>query len=412
MREVRKLERDQLRAALDLAAKAYPMLEVNSEQKLDGLEARIGADFNGETRQWYGLFEDDKLLGNMVLYDFTVDYYGQEIKARGIGFVAVEFLHKKQKVCREMLQWYLRDSLKLNYPLAMLYAFRPDFYQKMGFGFGTGCYNYVTKPECFPRTEVNHPMIYLGTADKDEVIAFYRELYQAQHGMIPKKPREIEQYLEAQGVYRVGYREGGKLHALLTFRLVSNESPDQSTHMKLDLLFSDSLGLRAALNFLHSQSDQVSEISISTPFREFFYNLTDIRHQDHRILKEPGYHHTYDAGMGIMYRSLDPVALLLKKPCTLDKQKVRFVLRDSFMEECAHDFVIEWKEGKALKSRSKKADLTLSFGVSDFSSWVMNAIDLETLYLYGLVEISDETVLRMIDRAFYYPQKPMCLERF
>jgi predicted acetyltransferase len=111
MREVRKLDKGQLRDALKIIAKAYPSVGLSSEQKLEEFETRILEDFNRELRFWYGLFEDGQLLGIMVLYDFVMNYYGHELKTRGIGFVAVDFLHKKQKVCKEMLRWYLEDTV-------------------------------------------------------------------------------------------------------------------------------------------------------------------------------------------------------------------------------------------------------------------------------------------------------------
>ncbi len=412
MREVRKLEKNQLKDALSIAAKAYPMMGLTSELKLQEFETRILEDFNQESGTWYGLFEDSILLGCMILYDFVINYYGHEIKAKGIGAVAVEFLHKKQKVCKELLHWYLEYSLKQKYPLAMLYAFKPEFYYKMGFGYGTTCYNYVTKPNLIPKSNENYKMDYLNQSDVDDILAFYHEIYQGIHGMTPRKEKNIAALLKTPGLYFVCYREQEKLTALLVFRLISNDSTNNETDMELDLLFTTPIGLKAAMNFLNSQSDQVRQISISTLYKDFFYNFADIRHIDHKVLKQPGYHHTYDAGMGIMYRSLNSIELITKRPSTLDNIKIRFILNDSFVEDCPKDFVMEWKAGKASLSKSKKYDLELKFDVSDFSSWILNAIDITTLYQYGLVEISDKKYIPFLEQAFYYQQKPTCLERF
>jgi predicted acetyltransferase len=412
MREIKELTLLELREALWVAAKAYPMMGLNSTAKLDEFEARIKADFDQPTRRWYGLFEDGKLLGSMVLYDFIQNYFGTELRAMGIGFVAVDFLHKKQKVAKDLLSWYLLSALKQKFPLAILYSFRPDFYQKMGFGFGTACYNYQIDPHCLPQMTEQAQMDYLSPEDKDEVIAFYQALYYQQHGMIKKKDKDVEAMLKAPGVYIAGYREKGILTSLVIFRLISDDSTNQSTHMKLDLLFTNSCGLKAALNFLHSQADQVSEIAFSTPYRDFFYNLADIRHLDHRILKDPGFHHVYDAGMGMMYRSLNPVELLINRPCNLDDLLIRFRITDTFIPDTLQDFVIGWKAGIAKLSHGKKYDLELSFEVADFSSWIVNATDLLTLHQFGLVQISDEAFLQMLDQAFYYQQKPVCIERF
>ncbi|MDD4310701.1 MAG: GNAT family N-acetyltransferase [Candidatus Cloacimonetes bacterium] len=271
MREVKKLNKEQLKAALTIAARCYPMMEANTLQKLDEIEARILKDFDSSKREWYGLFEDGVLLGNMVLYDYTVNFYGKDIKARGIGFVAVEFLHKKQKVARDMLSWYLKDSQEKKYSLALLYSFRPDFYKKMGFGYETSCYNFRTHPDRLPASKSDNPSGYIGIENLEEVTAFYAELYKANHGMIRKNPKDLENMLKAEGVNRVGCRENSKLTALMMFRLIANDSTNQTTHMKLDLLFSTPTALKTALGFLYNQADQVSEIDISTPYRDLFY---------------------------------------------------------------------------------------------------------------------------------------------
>ncbi|MBN2828960.1 MAG: GNAT family N-acetyltransferase [Candidatus Cloacimonetes bacterium] len=412
MPEIRELTKKQIRNVLILSSKAYPMMELFSDKKIEELEQRILRDFDLETRKWYGLFEDKTLLGSMLIYEFTVNYYGKEIKASGVGFVAVDFLHKKQKISKQLLHFYLTYSMSKKYPLAMLHAFRPDFYKKMGFGYGTSCFSYVTHPIRLPKADKHYQMEYLNFSDKEEVVYFFDEIYRNNHGMIPRNPKDIEMLLEAPGLTTVGYRENGRLLALLYFGLRADESTNETTKMKLEILFVNSTGLKASLNFLNSQSDQVSEIAFSTPFKNFYYNLADIRALDGRILREPGFHHTYDAGMGIMYRSLDPIKLLLKRPCTLDKLKIRFLITDSFVEETAKDFIIEWKEGKASKSKGKKYDLEMRLDISDFSSWIMNSIDLTTLHQYGLVEISDEAYLSVLNQAFYYQQGPICLQRF
>ncbi len=412
MRKIRKLTKNQLVQALRIASKAYPMLQISTEQQIEELEAKLLKDFNQKGREWYGLFEDESLLGSMLLFDFTMNYFGKDIKARGIGFVAVEFLHKKQKVCKEMLHWYLVQSQKKQYPMAMLYAFRPDFYKKMGFGFGTKCDKYITSPDRLPRIKDEYSMQYLGEADKDAVILFYDTLYHNHHGMIRKREQDIEAMLKAQGVYHVGYKEEDKLLVLLSFRLVANDDTNQATHMKLELLFTCSTGLKAALNFLNSQADQVGRIEFSTLYPDLFYSFNDIRNLDHKQLREPAFHHVYDTGMGTMYRSLDHMALLLQRPCSLDKMRIKFSLEDDFLKGKPTEFIIEWKAGIATISKGSKHDLHLCLGVAEYSSWLMNVIDLSTLHNYGLLECSHDNRLIELDRAFYYHQKPLCLERF
>lgn len=412
MRQIRKLKASQIKDALLLGKKAYPMMQIGTEAQLMERVEFIKKDFNTNAREWYGLFEDKELLGMMVLYDFQMNYFGGEIPVRGIGFVAVDLLHKKQKVCKEMLHWYLADSRKKHYPLAALYAFRPDFYHKMGFGFGTVCDKYITSPQKLPSWEERYQLDYLNPEDQKLVEDFFQELYEQNHGMMKRPGTSYEALFNAPGVYLAGYKENGRLSALLIFRLTSNESTNDRTHMDLELLFNTPAGLKSALSFLNSQSDQVTRISFSTLQPQLYYRFADIRHQDEKSLREPAFHHTSDRGMGTMYRSLDAAFLLLNRPCTLDKYSIRFHIRDGFLKDKTESVCLKWSKGKASICKMPKPQVEISLEMAEFSSWAMNAIDLSTLYQYGLLEISDRGQLELLDRAFYYRQKPMCLEKF
>jgi len=74
-----------------------------------------------------------------------------KIPAGGIGFVGVHLLHKKEKVAKEILTYFIDHYKNLGASMALLYPFRPDFYKKMGFGFGTSMNQYKVKPSNLPK---------------------------------------------------------------------------------------------------------------------------------------------------------------------------------------------------------------------------------------------------------------------
>ena len=414
MRKIRRLKQEELHDALLLSAKAYPILELERKTNLEAMVARLNKDYKDSPREWYGLFEDDVLLGSMILYDYTLRFYGKDIKARGIGFVAVDFLHKKQGICRQMLDWALKDSTARSYQLFLLYSFRPDFYHCMGLGYIGFCHNYQCAPQSFPKQDKAYQMRYLEDSeeDLDAVVHFYEELYRANHGMIRKRRQDLQAMLRAESIYKVANFQEGEIHSLLIFKLRSGIDINDTTEMTLELLFSSQEGLRAALSFLNGQSDQVSTIKISTPYSELFYALTDIRHQDHKILHEPGFHHVYDTGMGLMGRALAPAKLICSHPAHLEDIRIRFVLKDPFAKDSDSDFIIEWKDGRSRPGRGKKHDLMMTMDLADFSSWIMNAVDLESLYRMDRLSMSKPEMLRTLSHAFCYGPRPICLEKF
>lgn len=412
MRTIRKLKKEEIKNALRLAIKSYPSMGINTEAKLDELEKDVVSGLDIPGREWFGLFEDNVQLGNMVLYDFDINFYGKIIKSKGIGFVATEFLHKKQKIAKEMLQWYLKLSHKQNKSLALLYAFRPDFYKTMGFGFGTKAYNYHTKPERLPHFNTDCDCNYLNQDNKTEVSEFFNELFLSKHGMIPRTDKELDNYLKPDNQTVVGFRNTGKLVALLNFNFKVDRQANDETDIHVRLFYNKSEGLKAALSFLNSQSDQIRDIYIYSQDDDLYYTLPDIRQVDRNILQPPAYHHIYNAGMGIMYRSLNNTELVLNKPCTLDNMKIKFKIEDDFFDKAKQDFIIEWKMGKTQISKSQKYDIELEMSVADYSSWLMNCISLKKLHSYGLLKTNNEALLDLLDVGFYYPQYPICYTRF
>jgi len=64
----------------------------------------------------------------MILYDFSMNVHNHLMLAGGIGLVVVSLLHKKEKVAREMLRFFLHYYRDRQVSLVTLYPFRPDFY--------------------------------------------------------------------------------------------------------------------------------------------------------------------------------------------------------------------------------------------------------------------------------------------
>ena len=132
MRNIRKLKKEEYKAYAEIARNAYPAFDMKTDDMVEYFEKTAS---DNPTIDFYGCFEDDNLLGGMRLHDFVMNFQGKELKAGGVGFVAVDLLHKKRKVCKDMIIYYLQYTKESGAPLAVLYPFRPDFYKKMGFGY-------------------------------------------------------------------------------------------------------------------------------------------------------------------------------------------------------------------------------------------------------------------------------------
>lgn len=59
-----------------------------------------------ESLNYFGLWDDDKLIGGMRLHDFQMNLFSKMIPIGGVGLVAVDLLHKKEKVAKELIHQF------------------------------------------------------------------------------------------------------------------------------------------------------------------------------------------------------------------------------------------------------------------------------------------------------------------
>src|SRR4051812_31830877 len=110
MRQMRQLttEADFANYAM-IGSRAYPGSKVITEEDRQKLKRHLITQSEDPTAEFYGLFDDQHMLGAMRLHDFMLNMFANEIKAGGVGFVGVDLLHKKEAVAKELITFFLRQ---------------------------------------------------------------------------------------------------------------------------------------------------------------------------------------------------------------------------------------------------------------------------------------------------------------
>ncbi len=104
MRHIRQLTGAADFAAMAaIGADAYPGTKVVTEEDRLKLQQQLIARAEQPTVAFSGLFDDQRLLGGMQLHDFSMNMFGTMVAAGGVGYVAVDLLHKKEAVAKELL---------------------------------------------------------------------------------------------------------------------------------------------------------------------------------------------------------------------------------------------------------------------------------------------------------------------
>ena len=147
---------------VDIVSKAYPGVMGNSVQEKDRLkEFYMNKQEHDQAIEYYGLFRDEKLIGGMRVHYYEMNLYSKMIPIGGVGLVAVDLLHKKECVAKELIDRFLQIFLENNVHFVALYPFRPDLYKKMGFGYGPKIYQYIVEPSSFPKGQSKLHLVYL-----------------------------------------------------------------------------------------------------------------------------------------------------------------------------------------------------------------------------------------------------------
>jgi predicted acetyltransferase len=409
---VKKLKLIDLPQMADISVKAYPGFQYPAKVQYVNRIKEIQQ--NSPNINFYGCFTAEELLGVMRIHDFQMNFRNKFFPVTGIGGIAVDLLHKKEKVCKKLIEYFIDYANKKDAPLTILFPFRPDFYYNMGYGYGAPLFQYNLLPSAFPRGNSKEHLQYIDINNVDLIVNFYNEAAQKQHGLCLKDSSDFEGFLKKQGNFIIGYKNGNKLEGYLIARFVKAHKTNFVINDLeiLEFLYSDKNAFLEFSTFLNSQSDQVKRIVYNTFDPEFFHLVNDVRTGSDYLFPSV-FHESYSAGIGIMYKITD-----LKKFLSSTENfgkvnvKVKFVVSDSFSQKNDRVITAHFRNGKPAIIKTADYDVELRMNIAEFSSMIMGAVTFKQCYKHGLAEISDIKYLERIHKLFYLETKPQCLNWF
>lgn len=416
MYKIRPLKQDEYGQVTEIASIAFQEIElVTAEDKERFVERMIESDKTEEISILYGAFDGERLVGGMRNDDYTMRLLSQDIDLGGIGFVVVDFLHKKKGIAKALLSEFIASYDRRGFPMVALYPFRPDFYKKMGFGYGSSMNQYRVRPAAFPGTGKHPPMTYLGEADLDELIACYGRYRERTNGLFKKTAANFRRYLKNDSLRLVGWKSQGRLKGYMVFSFVAVDPHCSSGYdMKLtEWVYEDAETLQVFCDFLHSQKDQIKRVIVNTQNDDFHFLLEDPRNHHDNVFF-PFFHEAQIRGTGIMYRVVNVDNLfrqLAGHDFAAQTLTVGLTLEDSFYPTQSGRYVIRFDAGHPMMVEGE-ADVELEMDISDFSSLITCSVSLSGLYALGRARVSDPGMMGHLERIFGTAPKPLCMNRF
>lgn len=401
----------------EIGANAYPGQKiVTLEEKEKLVENIIKTHNDNPYVKFYGAFNNEEMVGGMRLHDFKMNLLSTKITAGGIGFVAVDLLHKKERVAKEIVTYFINHYKKLGATMALLYPFRPDFYKKMGFGFGTSMNQYKVKPCNLPKGTSKANVKFIKEEEASLLLDCYTRIYEKTNGLIEKYEQEFKTILKTPKFKVVGYKNKYKVEGFLVFEFRPVESGNiliNDIYIN-DLIFENTTALSELMTFLNSQNDQIRHIIFNLQDEDFRFLLDDPRNDSNNLFA-PVYHECSIQGTGIMYRVINTKALfkdLKDHNFNNVSCKLKLTIKDSFVEDNHGSIIIAFTNGLPAIVETEVYDVEINLDMADFSSLITCAVSFRSLYKYGKATISNTQYLDVINNLFTSGDRPICLTRF
>jgi predicted acetyltransferase len=402
-------------AEIDL--NAYPGLKITSmEEKNKFIENITKIHKENPYVKFYGAFNGDIMVGGMRLHDFKMNLLGHKIPAGGLGSVAVDLLHKKEKVAKEIVTYFINHYRNLGASMVLLYPFRPDFYKKMGFGFGASMNQYKVKPCHIPKGPSKNNVVFVKEEDAALLLNCYNRIFEDTNGLIEKYEQEFIAKIRNPKLKSIAYKRGNIIQGYLFFEFKPSEDGNFLLNDMVinEFLFENNNALEELLTFLNSQQDQIKHVIFNLQDENFRFLLDDPRNDSDNMFT-PVYHETNLQGTGIMYRVISTKGLFkdLKSHNFNDVTcKLKLTIVDDFIDDTNESLIINFQEGMASISNKSDYEVEITLNIADFSSLITCSVSFKSLLKYGKAHISNKNYINKVNKLFSTDEKPICLTQF
>ena len=418
MSEIKSMQKKDIARFIDILGEAYPGMNIVSDEDKKNAFERHLAQARDSRVSTHGYYRDGQLLGGIKLYDYTMNLFGVSVPAIGGGALAVDMMHKKEHIARELMGYFIKNALDKYAPIAVLWPFRPDFYKSMGWGMGSKMHVYRVRQDTFTNGDSKDHVRLLTLDDLPMLTDCYNRYFARTNGMIEESLHGWESIFDRFKAFRfVGFEDDGRLlgYFIYTF-LRSGMTHFLDNQMRIiEMVYDSPKVLSEFCTFLHTQDDQIRIIELQTHDDNFHHLLRDPRN-DANVVFPSVYHQSHTSGVGIMYRVINVRRLFeLVGDHNYGKQtcKLKLTIANSFLEPNDGSMVIHFSRGLAqLKEDRSPYDVELQLDIADFSSLFMGSVDLASLFNYGRARLSDPQYMDTLNKLFATDHKPVTFTAF
>lgn len=417
---IRPLHPGDIHQYIEIYLNAYPS---GKDLSADGIryytEKTLKAMSDFDDINFFGYFQDNKLVATMKLIDFSMNLYGKMVPATGLMALGVHPIYKKQGIAGRMVEFFEDYTKKSGALVSLLLPFRVDFYRRLGYGCGTRMTRFHIPTDQLPKSATDSALT-LELLDKSQigdVLSCYEDFAEHNHGALKKFSEEIRDINEDCDTKYIGCYDDEFLEGYAAFKIINDSSANYTiNHIEVkELIYSNSTVLRKLLNGLRMQSDLASSVILTTGEEDFYHILTSPQDVTGNYY-DFGFLQTNTQALGTMYKIPD-LPRFIAASYYREFPHYTISIGITVTSEDGGDIeklgvLFQPDEGNSKVSRmscepfSAGSDVFMRIKLSDLSAVLMGSARINALVRLGAVTLSDDSFVEALDRLFLAEQMP------
>lgn len=277
---------------------------------------------------------DGALVSSLVLVPFHAFVRGMRLPVRGVGGVAVSPEHRRRGIGEAMVRAALREMRQRGDAFSMLYAFRSDFYQRLGYGLIERSLMISTPPALIPASPEVRRVRRARLPDRPGVEQLYARLAEERgHFAFERRPEWWARRLwEYEGDWVVYEKTRGRIEGYLQYQVDSGDGPWKLVINVNEMLASTPEAQRGLWSYLHGLRDQAVEVTALVA-DDFIWPVAVADPANlHGEMKLFGHRSRGHAGYGAMLRIVDVKAAFEAMPVAREARgEVAFDVKDDVL---------------------------------------------------------------------------------
>lgn len=358
---------------------------------------------------------DGQMVATLSAIPYTVWIGGHRLSMTGIGGVANSLEARRQGYASQLCVETIRRAAAQGAAVSVLYAFRYEFYRRLGWGTIGELVEYRFSPQSLPLYPTRDKVRRFQTEDLAKVQACYQDfvekgtcLAEWPESIWQARLKEIAEHKKIMMIYE----EEGTVKGFVIFRFDLTRTWNKQFLIVDHLIYNDARSYQGLVGFLATLADQFAGIIYWGHIEEgFHFILKDPRHIEQPML---GGLNSNGGNYGVSYmlRVLNVMQVLTTRQYNTVTGEVCFDITDEQIHANNGSFCLKLVHGQPhVTSIVDETIPRVKLTIDRFSQLYAGALSATQAHFLGLIETNHPNILTWLDEVWRIP-KPFLQDQF